>query len=45
MQNNEADSDPGDDILDMVEQSDLEFLRNAVANHSYSILNKIRYSE
>lgn len=43
--NNEGDSDQGEDLLDMVDQSDLDFLKKAVLNRSYSILKKIKYSE
>lgn len=42
---NEEESDQGEDLLEMVDQSDLDFLKYSVVNHSYSILNKIRYSE
>lgn len=36
------ESDQGEDMLSMVETDDLEFIKNAVANRSYSILNKVR---
>lgn len=45
VQNVEEESDQGEDLLDMVEESDLNFLKKAIANRSYSILKKIRFSE
>lgn len=45
MQSVEEENDQGEDLLDMVEQSDLNFLKKAIANRSYNILNKIRFSE
>ncbi|XP_069671581.1 nucleolar complex protein 3 [Periplaneta americana] len=41
----EEQSDHGEELLQMVEKEDLDFLKNAVASHSYSLLNHIRYSE
>jgi nucleolar complex protein 3 len=41
----EEQSDHGEELLQMVEKDDLEFLQNAVASHSYSLLNHIRYTE
>lgn len=38
-------NDEGEDMLEMIETADLDFLKNAVINRSYNILNKIRYSE
>ncbi|XP_047114636.1 nucleolar complex protein 3 homolog isoform X1 [Schistocerca piceifrons] len=37
----ESDHDLG--ILDMVDEDDIDFLKNAVSSRSYSLLNKIRY--
>lgn len=34
-----------EDFLEMVEKSDLDFLKKAVVNRSYTILSKIKYSE
>lgn len=39
------DSDIGEDMLDMVEEEDLEFLKDAITNNSYSFLNKIKFSQ
>ncbi|XP_029045935.2 LOW QUALITY PROTEIN: nucleolar complex protein 3 homolog [Osmia bicornis bicornis] len=39
----EEESD--DNILDMVEEEDLEFLRDAVSNKSYNLLKQIRFNE
>lgn len=39
------ETDEGEDLLQMVEKSDLDFLKKAVVNRSYTILNKIKYSE
>lgn len=41
----EDESDQGEDLLEMVDQSDLIFLKKAIANKSYNLLNKIRYTE
>lgn len=41
----DAESDQGEDLLEMVEQSDLEFLKKALVNRSYDIFKKIKYSE
>lgn len=41
----EDESDQGEDLLGMVDQADLDFLKKAVVNRSYTILNKIKYSE
>lgn len=32
-------------MLDMVEEGDLEFLKSAISNKSYSFLDKIRFNE
>lgn len=40
----EEESDYGEDMLGMVEEDDLTFLKNAITNKSYSILNKVRYT-
>lgn len=39
------DSDIGENMLDMVEEEDIEFLKNAITNNSYSFLNKVKFSE
>jgi nucleolar complex protein 3 len=41
----EEESDHGEELLQMVEKDDIEFLQNAVATHSYSLLNHIRFTE
>lgn len=33
------------DMLDMVDEDDLEFLKSAVSQKSYSFLNRIQYNE
>ncbi|KAJ8923990.1 hypothetical protein NQ315_006766 [Exocentrus adspersus] len=38
------ESDNGEDMLQMVDEDDIQFLKEAIANRSYSILNKVRYS-
>ncbi|ERL92295.1 hypothetical protein D910_09612, partial [Dendroctonus ponderosae] len=40
----EEESDHGEDMLQMVEKDDLEFLKQAITNRSYGILNKVKYS-
>ncbi|KAF7271845.1 hypothetical protein GWI33_015322 [Rhynchophorus ferrugineus] len=40
----DEESDHGEDMLGMVEQDDLEFLKQAVAQKSYSILNRVKYT-
>jgi len=40
----EEQSDHGEELLQMVEKDDLEFLQNAVTSHSYSLLNHIRFT-
>lgn len=37
------ESDQGEDLLEMVDDDDLEFIKNAITNRSYNILNKIKY--
>ena len=41
----EEESDNGEELLEMIDKDDLNFLRNAVANNSYSILDHVRYKE
>jgi hypothetical protein len=41
----EEQSDHGEELLQMVEKDDLEFLQNAVTSHSYSLLNHIRFTK
>ncbi|XP_066263007.1 nucleolar complex protein 3 [Euwallacea similis] len=40
----EEESDHGEDMLQMVEEEDLDFLKQAITNRSYGILNKVKYS-
>ncbi|CAH1955437.1 unnamed protein product [Acanthoscelides obtectus] len=40
----EEESDHGEDMLGMVEEDDLEFLKQSITNRSYNIFNRIRYS-
>ncbi|EFA07654.2 nucleolar complex protein 3 [Tribolium castaneum] len=40
----ENDSDYGEDMLEMVEEDDLDFLKNAITSKSYNIFNKVKYS-
>lgn len=40
----ENDSDYGEDMLDMIDGDDLDFLKSAVTSKSYSIYNKVRYT-
>lgn len=39
------DSDINEDMLDMVDEEDLEFLKSAITNKSYSFLDKIKHNE
>lgn len=39
---NVSESDNGEDMLDMVDEEDISFLKNAISNRSYDIFNKIR---
>ncbi|XP_018313919.1 nucleolar complex protein 3 homolog [Mycetomoellerius zeteki] len=41
----EEESDHGSDLIDMVEEDDLNFLKNAISNKSYSLLKQIRLNE
>ncbi|CAG2061392.1 unnamed protein product, partial [Timema podura] len=41
----EEESDHGEDMLKMVDQEDLGFLKNAITNRSYSIFNRLHYKE
>ncbi|XP_044738304.1 nucleolar complex protein 3 homolog [Chrysoperla carnea] len=41
----DEESDHGQDLLDMVETDDLNFLKNSVINRSYSMLKKIRVTD
>jgi nucleolar complex protein 3 len=45
VQEEEEQSDHGEELLQMVEKDDVEFLQNAVASRSYSLLNHIRFTE
>jgi nucleolar complex protein 3 len=40
----ENDSDYGEDMLEMIEEDDLEFIKNAITSKSYNIFNKVRYT-
>nr|CAD7588236.1 unnamed protein product [Timema genevievae] len=41
----EEESDHGEDMLKMVDQEDLGFLKNAITNRSYSIFNRLHYKD
>ncbi|XP_012260136.2 nucleolar complex protein 3 homolog [Athalia rosae] len=41
----EEESDHGEDMLQMVEKDDLEFLKKAITNKSYNMLRQIRLNE
>ncbi|KAG5319094.1 NOC3L protein, partial [Acromyrmex heyeri] len=41
----EEESDHGNDLMDMVEEDDLNFLKNAISNKSYSLLKQIHLNE
>lgn len=41
----EEESDHGEDMLEMIDKDDLNFLQKAVANNSYSLLSHIRYKD
>ncbi|KAJ8978208.1 hypothetical protein NQ317_014724 [Molorchus minor] len=44
--NNESEeSDIGEDMLQMVDEDDITFLKKAITNRSYNIFNKVKYSE
>nr|CAH7714599.1 unnamed protein product [Callosobruchus chinensis] len=40
----EEESDHGEDMLGMVEEDDLEFLKQSITNRSYNLFNRIRYT-
>lgn len=39
------DEESDEDLLEMIDESDLDFLKKAVLSRSYDILKKIKYSE
>ncbi|XP_053977082.1 nucleolar complex protein 3 homolog isoform X1 [Hylaeus volcanicus] len=41
----EEESDHGEDLMNMVEKDDLDFLKEAISNKSYNLLKKIRLDE
>ncbi|CAK9795003.1 Nucleolar complex protein 3 homolog [Anthophora plagiata] len=41
----DEESDHGEDLMNMVEKDDLEFLREAISNKSYNLLKQIRINE
>lgn len=41
----EEESDHGEDMLQMVEKDDIDFLKKAISNRSYSLLKQIRITE
>ncbi|XP_050299793.1 nucleolar complex protein 3 homolog [Anthonomus grandis grandis] len=43
-QYSDEESDHGEDMLQMVEEEDLDFLKNAITNRSYGILNRVKYT-
>ena len=40
----ENDSDYGVYMLEMVEEDDLDFIKNAITSKSYNIFNKVKYT-
>ncbi|XP_057663387.1 nucleolar complex protein 3 homolog [Diorhabda carinulata] len=44
VENYSEDSDQGEDMLDMVDKDDINFLKSAITNRSYNIFNKIKFS-
>lgn len=38
------ESDHGKDMLGMVDEEDLSFLKQAISNKSYALLNKVKYN-
>lgn len=41
----EEESDQGEDLMDMVEENDLNFLEEAISNKSYNLLKQIHLNE
>lgn len=41
----EEESDHGEDLMNMVEEDDLDFLKSAISNKSYNLLKPIRLNE
>lgn len=41
----EDESDHGQDLMDMVEEDDLNFLREAISNKSYHLLKRVHLNE
>lgn len=41
----EEESDQGEDLMDMVEEDDLNFLGEAISNKSYNLLKQIHLNE
>lgn len=41
----EEESDQGEDLMDMVEEDDLDFLGEAISNKSYNLLKQIHLNE
>lgn len=44
-EDNSGESDNGEDMLQMVDEDDIDFLKQAISNRSYKIFNKVKYSE
>lgn len=44
-EDNSEESDNGEDMLQMVDEDDIDFLKQAISNRCYKIFNKVRYSE
>ncbi|CAG9853869.1 unnamed protein product [Phyllotreta striolata] len=40
----EDESDEGEDLLDMVDDDDMDFLKTAITNRSYNIYNKVKFN-
>lgn len=37
------ESDHGEDMLQMVDEEDITFLKQAISNKSYSLLNRVKF--
>lgn len=40
----DEESDDGEDLLEMVEDDDIEFLKSAISKRSYKLLNRVKYT-
>ncbi|CAH0550195.1 unnamed protein product [Brassicogethes aeneus] len=43
-QDDSEESDHGEDLLEMVDEEDIDFLKQAISNRSYKLLNKVKYT-